>query len=129
MSRCKFKGKNTATHKWVFGYYLEVDGVPYILQEGNRLNDIVQVEPTSVCREMWFCDNFGIPIFEDDIVEKYGKCGLEYTGVVKYDVFNRDRNGDVYGFAVKDKEGNQREWSSTGYLKVIGNVHDGEWKP
>ena len=61
-------GLSKADHngEWVFGYYLEVGGVSYILPEGKPLNAIVQVSPETVCQCTGFADRKGFPIYDKD---------------------------------------------------------------
>ena len=49
MSQRLYKAKADHNDEWVFGYYLEVAGVPLILPEGKPLNAIVQVRPETGC--------------------------------------------------------------------------------
>lgn len=64
----RYKAKAAHKDEWVFGYYLEVSGVPYILPEGKPLNAIVQVRPETVCQSSWKKDKSGEEIFEFDFV-------------------------------------------------------------
>lgn len=126
MNQRLYKAKADHNGEWVFGYYLEVDGVSYILPEGKPLNAIVQVRPETVCQEVWSCvrDVFGRNVFEDDIVKKRGKDGSEHVGVVTWGIFKRGKHRCAYGFALKDKSENK--WELSGYIEVVGNIHDKE---
>lgn len=66
MSQRLYKAKADHNGEWVFGYYLEVDGVSYILPEGKSLNAIVQVMPETVCQCTGFPDRKGFPIYDKD---------------------------------------------------------------
>lgn len=121
-----YKAKADHNNEWVVGHYLEVAGVSFILPEGKPLNHIVQVIPETVCQEVWSYvrDVFGRNVFEDDIVKKRGKDGLEYLGVVTRGIFKRGKHHCAYGYVLKDKEENQ--WDISGDIEVIGNIQDKE---
>ena len=66
MSVRKYKAKDDHNDEWVFGYYLEVGGVPFILPEGKPLNAIVQVKRDTVCQPTGFLDREYSEIYEGD---------------------------------------------------------------
>lgn len=68
MSQRLYKAKADYNDKWVFGFYLEVDGVSYILPERKPINEIVQVNPETVCQSSGKKDKHGKEIFEFDFV-------------------------------------------------------------
>lgn len=127
MSSEIYKAQAENNGEWVFGYFLVVDDIPYILPEGRPLNEIVQVRPDTVCKGSGLVDHDGAPIFQDDIVME--RLGQNDTGVVRYGAFSCGCCSDVYGFKI---DGGMEKFYGSGnecvYLKVIGNVHDQEVK-
>lgn len=120
MSRCKFKGKDIATHKWVFGYYLEVDGVPFILPEGKPINDIVQVKPGTVCQDTGKRDKNGAKIFEDDRLLVITDEGVVRLFVVKWVGDNWD------SFDTKNRSSCGLDSAFCSQAELDGNIHDNE---
>ena len=113
MSQRLYKAKADHNGDWVFGYYLEVGGVPYILPEGKPLNAIVQVRPETVCQEIGMVDDYGVKVFEGDILaDKSGN-----TGAVSFGWFSGLRSFYCYGSLtyLTDRD-----------LIVIRNIHDEE---
>lgn len=113
MSQRLYKAKADHNGEWVFGYYLEVGGVPFILPEGKPLNAIVQVRPETVCQEIGMVDAEGVKVFEGDVLaDKYGD-----TGEVRFGWFLGLRSFYCFGSVeeLTDKD-----------LIVIRNIHDGE---
>lgn len=113
MSVRKYKAKDDHNDEWVFGYYLEVGGVPFILPEGKPLNAIVQVKRYTVCQEIGMVDAYGMNVFEGDVLaDKYGN-----TGEVRFGWF--DGLKSFYCAGAVD------ELTYEG-LVVIRNIHDEE---
>lgn len=120
MSRCKFKGKNIATHKWVFGYYLELGGIPFILPEGKPLNDIVQVRSETVCQDTGKRDKNGERIFEDDRLLVVTDEGVVRLFVVKWVGDNWD------SFDEKNRSSCGLDSAFCSQVELDGNIHDNE---
>lgn len=113
MSRRLYKAKADHNDEWVFGYYLEVAGVPFILPEGKPLNAIVQVRPETVCQEIGMTDAEKVKVFEGDVlVDKYGD-----TGEVRFGWFLGLKA--FYLFGAVDELTDED-------LIVIKNIHDKE---
>lgn len=120
MSQHLYKAKADHNDEWVFGYYLEVGGVPFILPEGKPLNDIVQVKRDTVCQDTGKTDKNGARIFEDDRLLVVTDEGVVRLFVVKWVGDNwgsfDERNGCSYGL----------DSDFCSQVELDGNIHDRE---
>lgn len=120
MSHRLYKAKADHNGKWVFGYYLEVAGVPFILPEGKPLNAIVQVKPDTVCQDTGKTDKNGEKIFEDDRLVI-----VTDEGVVRLFVVKRVEDGhNSFDEATGRSCGLDSAFCSQAELD--GNIHDNE---
>lgn len=113
-----FRGKRINNGEWIVGYYIVVDGISYILQDGYFLNGIVEVDPETVGQYTGKDDVRRQKIFGGDILEiRYGT--EKYNGLVKYDAYGAkfiiasDRGTSSFDDLLWDVE-----------IQVIGNIHD-----
>lgn len=118
-----YKAKADHNDEWVFGYYLEVGGVPFILPEGKPLNAIVQVRRDTVCQSVGLGDMDGTPVFEGDRLQfSYEDDGEEVvsSSVVVYH--------DYEFVSVEEEFGmwDSLEGEFLKLCKVTGNIHDEE---
>lgn len=122
MREILFRGKRVDNGEWIIGYHLVVDGISYILPEGDFLNGIIQVDPATVGQYTGLLDKNSVKIFEGDrvIVPMYkmytaGPNFMKGTIEWKNGAFHVTWDDEMYG----------RHF--VGYLEgveVIGNIFD-----
>lgn len=120
MSQRLYKAKADHNDEWVFGYYLELGGVPFILPEGKPLNDIVQVKPGTVCQDTGKRDKNGARIFEDDRLLVVTDEGVVRLFVVKWVGDNWD------SFDTKNRNSCGLGSAFCSQVELDGNIHDRE---
>lgn len=121
MIQRRYKAKAAHKDEWVFGYYLEVGGVPFILPEGKPINEIVQVRPDTVCMGAEIPSKNGEEIFEGDIISIFNPrpfapwiCEVVYKDCCWW-LYGKSQVGNVMLTDYKNES-----------LEVIGNIHDKE---
>ena len=120
MSQRIYKAKADHNDEWVFGYYLELTGVPFILPEGKPLNDIVQVKPGTVCQDTGKRDKNGAKIFEDDRLLVITDEGVVRLFVVKWVGDNWD------SFDTKNRSSCGLDSAFCSQAELDGNIYDNE---
>lgn len=127
MSHRLYKAKADHNGEWVFGYYLEVAGISFILPEGKPLNAIVQVRPETVCQGTGDKDKNRTEMWEGDKVRfaEWTKGKMCWEGTIKYEhcIFvivggpNEECRTNFYI---------QLSRLPSERIEVIGNIHDEE---
>lgn len=134
MRPIKFKGRGKYGdhyNKWVNGYLVEtyeceskisemsiVESLELFGYGEANWNDVIAVDPDTVCQFTGLCDRFNNEIYEGDIVElefPNGRTDIEYVS------FNEGR------FVSIDSQKPYRQDALYLYLdctRVIGNIHD-----
>ena len=120
--RYKFRGKETDTGKWVYGYYFkDFNGKSYIIntlqeiQNADTSNVWIEVLGETVGQYTGLKDKNGKEIFEGDIVYIIPE---DETGVIEWDN-ERVRYIVIYDNIITDFD----NWYGKD-LEVIGNIYD-----
>lgn len=64
-----FRGRQTDGGEWVEGFYLQTDGIPYILEEQSR--KLWEIRTGTLCQYTGFKDAHDRRIWEHDLVKAY----------------------------------------------------------
>ena len=119
-----FRGRRDK--EWIDGWYLEIDGISYILPIDGHLRDVVEVDLSTVGQYTGLIDKHGVKIFEGDIIKQinfydhlkiqgqvvYGKAAQYIVRHTYTKQENPYKNGKTKAFAVSTR------------CEVIGNIHD-----
>ena len=118
----EFRGKRKINGKWVYGYYVKMNGGSFIIDEKRVWN---LVDDTTVGRYTGLKDVSGEKIYKDDILRVtefdddlgYITEVRDDRGVLVIDVISSDYDCTAIGWAFDN--------DMSGYdFKIIGNIHD-----
>lgn len=119
----KFKAKRLDNGKWVCGYYYEVNGNTYIIENRQKesmlnRNIIYQVDPSTICQFTGLKDCEGNELWEGDILEgsNKGEICFEQGAFLVHSI---DDN-TLYSLS------NYATWNGKITCKVVGNKFDKE---
>lgn len=131
MREILFRGKQTTSSEWSYGYTYSDGKKTYIAYEGEKDCIIHEVIPSTVGQYTGLNDRNGTRVFEGNIIKageqkfivKFGKCG---------GVENIDEDVGYIGFYITPVNVKYADtyrtdilfWISTYGVEVIGNIHN-----
>lgn len=112
----EFRGKMVDTNKWVYGSLIK-DGdkfLIYVDEDDKENHGLVEVEYSTIGEETGWCDEYGNPLYEGDILIKYGGCSyvMHYGDNGNWQLTGE--NGDVIEFDDYNEED----------FMLVSNYHD-----
>lgn len=121
----KFKAKRLDNGKWVCGYYYEVNGNTYIIENRQKesmlnRNIIYQVDPSTICQFTGLKDCEGNELYEHDVIKNYPFIPSEIVWSEELSgYYLTHANGKIY-------EKSLGYYLSLGKFIVVGNKFDKE---
>ena len=127
----KYRGQRKDGGEWVYGYYCEVGGTSFIIEEPTLMTmgmiglylsplDMNEVIPETVGEFIGKKDKNDIEIHEGDKVRlRHGTHGREHIGIITW-------SQEGCKFYAREPKMKQFGWSlDTQFIEVIGNIHSG----
>lgn len=132
----KFRGFNRKNNQWIYGFYLQNRGAHFVcpdeLATGRSWEDY-EIDPETLGQYTGLTTGSGDEVYEGDIIGIDGSPELGIRLVVFYEESFNVATCQDYSYLLKGVHPYfndythmtcLNEWSSTGLVRVIGNIHE-----
>lgn len=136
MREIKFRGRNPKNEQWLYGFYLQNRGAHFVCPDefaDDKSWDDYEILPETLGQYTGLKDEFEKEVYEGDIVILDGSPGLGKRIVVYYEEAFNIATWQEYECLQQGAHPYMNdyahmaclsEWSNTGLVRVIGNIHD-----
>lgn len=136
MREIKFRGFNKKNKQWLYGFYLQNRGAHFVCPDEfahGKTWDDYEVDPNTIGQFTGLMDMYDNEIVEGDVVCLDGQAERRvvvfYEGAFniatlsEWELLNKGEHPYINDYAHMTR---LDEWSCTGSLRTIGNIHDNQ---